>query len=195
MTKFILPMISLFLISASLTTVSSAQQMRSIAQARRIQPQPTLSQRTIPFGYVKIEGIEGDSTDSAHKKWIEISSLSFSVTQPMSRAGGRTGGRADFSNIVLTKSVDIATPDLFIHAANGKHIPKLELEFQSKGREYSLELKDAVITGVNTTSGNNKTWLSEEISVSYGQITITYKSNAGAPVIDRAWDIERNRQR
>lgn len=41
--------------------------------------------------FMKIDGVDGESTDDAHKKWIELLSYSHGVSQPTSGASG-TGG-------------------------------------------------------------------------------------------------------
>ena len=67
--------------------------------------------------FMKVEGVDGESTDDAHDKWIEILSYSHGVSQPVSgvsATGGRTGGRADFQDFTIVKTIDNATPDLTI---------------------------------------------------------------------------------
>ncbi|MCU7860874.1 MAG: type VI secretion system tube protein Hcp, partial [Candidatus Thiodiazotropha sp. (ex Lucinoma kastoroae)] len=34
--------------------------------------------------FMKIEGVDGESTDDAHNKWIELLSFSHGVSQPVS---------------------------------------------------------------------------------------------------------------
>jgi len=75
--------------------------------------------------YMKIEGTDGESTDSKHEKWIEVSSYSHGLSQPISGAsgtGGRTGGRADFQDFSITKVLDAASTDLNIKCAKGEHL-------------------------------------------------------------------------
>lgn len=55
--------------------------------------------------YLQIDGIKGESADTGHKNWIEISHASWSVHQrrasTVSTAGGRTVGRASLSDVVV----------------------------------------------------------------------------------------------
>ena len=56
--------------------------------------------------FLKINGIVGESSDEAHKVWIEILGFSWGVSQPMGGAsghgGGRSTGRACFQKLRVT---------------------------------------------------------------------------------------------
>lgn len=157
--------------------------------------------------FMKIDGIDGESTDDKHADWIEILSFNHGVSQPISgasRTGGRTGGRADFQDFTIVKTMDKATPDLHMHCCNGKHIPKVEIEFclatEEKHTFMKYELEDVVISAVSphgsAESGENKPL--ETVSLAYGKIKWEYtpidqKGKASAAV-DRTWDLEKNMQ-
>lgn len=157
--------------------------------------------------FLKIEGIKGESTDDLHKDQIEVLSHSCGVSQPVSaasRTGGRTGGRADFQNYTITKSIDISTPDLNLHCANGKHIPEIILECclatDDKHTFQKVTMKDVIVASVSSSgsaqSGENKPL--ETISFAYGQIEWEYtpidtKGKAGGSV-SRSWDLGGNKQ-
>jgi len=42
--------------------------------------------------YLQIDGVKGESADSAHPGWIEIVSAHLSVTQPRSTGASTAGG-------------------------------------------------------------------------------------------------------
>jgi type VI secretion system secreted protein Hcp len=83
--------------------------------------------------YFQIDGITGESTDDKHKGRIEVSHVTWSVTQPraasVSTAGGHTSGSADLSEIAFVKLADLASPILFQHCAMGKTISKARFDF------------------------------------------------------------------
>ena len=64
--------------------------------------------------YLQIDGIKGESTDSSHQGWIEVSQAQWGVTQPISSpgsgAGGRTTGRSEYRSMSLAKLADLASP-------------------------------------------------------------------------------------
>ena len=58
-------------------------------------------------GFCQIQGIKGDSTDSAHAEWIEIQAFSHQVNQntggAASAQGTHAGGRADHGDVSIVK--------------------------------------------------------------------------------------------
>lgn len=83
--------------------------------------------------YLQIEGIKGESADSAHVGWIEIESVHMGVIQPNSNststAGGHTTGHSEHRTLSLSKLADTASPVLMQHCSMGKTIPRAKLEF------------------------------------------------------------------
>lgn len=156
--------------------------------------------------FLKIEGLDGESTDEAHDKWIEVLSFSHGVSQPVSGAsatGGRTGGRADFMDMGVVKTIDNASPDLNIKCAKGEHIPKVELELcLASGEKHTFmkyTLEDCVITSVapgGSAGGESKPL--ENLTIAYGKIKweytpIDHTGSPGSPT-DRTWNLETNKQ-
>lgn len=133
--------------------------------------------------YMQIEGIKGESQDDRHKDWIEVSHVSWSVNQPraetVSTAGGHTTGRADLSQVSVTKLADLASPVLFQTCAAGKTIPKDRFDFMRADGNgtpicyYILELENVMIASVAPTSGAGGT-ITEEVHLSYSKIKMKY---------------------
>jgi type VI secretion system secreted protein Hcp len=156
--------------------------------------------------FLKIEGIDGESTDGAHEKWIELLKYEMGVKQPVSgvsATGGRTGGRADFSDLKVVKILDAATCDLNIKCAKGEHIPKIELELcLATGDKHTFmkyELEDCIVTAVEAGGMNTSDVKpTEEVTFAYGKIKWEYTpiSHSGEPgaATDRTWNLETNKQ-
>lgn len=155
--------------------------------------------------YCKIEGIDGESTDDVHAKWVEILGYSHGVMQPVSgasRTGGRTGGRADFKDFCITKEIDASTPDLNMHCCNGKHIPKIEVELclatEDKHTFMKYELEDVIVSSISPGGSGGDTKPTETVSFAYGKCKWEYTpiDNTGKPgaAVDRTWDCELNKQ-
>lgn len=157
--------------------------------------------------FMKLEGIDGESTDDKHKKWFELFSYNHGVSQPVSGAsgtGGRTGGRADFQEFNVVKTIDNATPDLHIYCATGKHIPKIEVEICQATEEkhcfmkYTMEKCVVSSISANGDKEGEDTRPTENLSFAYGQITWEYTpiGHDGTPgaATERAWSLEENKK-
>jgi type VI secretion system secreted protein Hcp len=156
--------------------------------------------------YLKIDGVDGESTDDKHQKWVEIHSYKHRVSQPVSGAsatGGRTGGRADFGNLEIFKTIDNATPDLNIKCAKGEHIPKVELELclatSDKHTFMKYTLENCIVTSVAPGGcATDEAKPLEAVTFAYGTIKWEYTpiGNDGKPgsTTGRKWSLEKNKQ-
>lgn len=109
--------------------------------------------------YLQIDGIKGESQDSAHQAWIELTSAQFGVTQPRSATastgGGHTAERCEHKSIALTKLADLSSPILMQTCSAGKTIPKAKLEFMRADGDgkpvkyYEVELENVLIGSVD----------------------------------------------
>ena len=103
--------------------------------------------------FLKIDKIDGESTDDKHAKWIEILSFSVGMSQPASAAsgtGGRTAERVNISDLSVMKVVDAASPTLALACCDGRHIPKINIEVceasGDKHKYLEYELEDVIIS-------------------------------------------------
>lgn len=127
--------------------------------------------------YLKVEGIEGEATQSEHNGWIDILGFSWAASQSavgQRRAGGPVSGRADISDLVVTKEIDRASPKLASYCCKGAPITKITLhlceatEKQTLYMEYVLT--DALVTSVKVT-GKSEDESAETTRKSWGRPT------------------------
>lgn len=157
------------------------------------------------YMFVKLgDNIKGESTDTDFKEQIEITRLSWGVTQPttaVSGTGGRTGAAPSFSDVTFDKVVDTASPDLMLHCAQGLHIPKVEISvLQSAGETRNTYLKfeaeDVIVSNVQMSASADGSKGMETVSLNYGKIKeiVTPISQAGeaGSAVERGWDLEAN---
>lgn len=159
--------------------------------------------------FIKIDGIEGESTDYKHKGWIEISFFGCGLSQKVSRTASSAGDasveRADFQEFVFTKLIDKATPLLALACADGTHIDKIAVELCRAGTDkvkfMEFVLKDCFISGASILAGKSKERTDdfpvETICINYGKIQWVYtqQSRAGGGAsgnIATGWDLEKN---
>lgn len=76
-------------------------------------------------GYLKIDGIEGESQDDKHGKEIEVLSYSWGLTNSGTSAsgGGAGAGKANHGDFSFTCMTGKHAPKLFGACHSGQHIP------------------------------------------------------------------------
>ncbi len=74
--------------------------------------------------YMKIDGIDGHATAKGHENWIEIDSVDFNVQRNINTKPGGISDREttvpSVGEIVITKTMDKASPHLFSESCVGK---------------------------------------------------------------------------
>jgi type VI secretion system secreted protein Hcp len=133
--------------------------------------------------YLQIDGIKGESTDSAHKDWIECQSVNWEVLQPKSATastgGGHTAERTEHRDIVISKLADLATPLLLQNCSSGKTLAKAKLEFlraDGQGERikyFEIELENVLISSVAPAVAAGDI-LTESLSLKYSQVKWKY---------------------
>src|SRR5687768_12512993 len=87
--------------------------------------------------FLKIEGIDGESTDDKHKGELDIQSWSWGVSNmgTAGHGGGGGAGKASFQDIHFSTHVSKASPKLMLTCATGEHIKKATLVCRKAGKE------------------------------------------------------------
>jgi len=146
--------------------------------------------------FLKLAGIDGESTDKAHPNEIVTLAFSQGVTSTITPAGGS----ATFSDFSITKTVDKATPLLYLTAAQGKHISQAVLTVRNSGATpfdfYQIILTDVMISSVQSSGSAGADRPTETLTLKYAQIEWTYTpqnpdGTAGMPVV-ATWNLTKN---
>jgi type VI secretion system secreted protein Hcp len=156
--------------------------------------------------YLQIDGIKGESQDSAHQGWIELTSAEWGVVQPRSAtsstAGGHTAERCEHRSIAVTKLADLSSPLLMQTCSAGRTIPKAKLEFMradSDGKPvkyYEVELENVLIGGIHQAVHQGGI-LQDSVSLKFSKVRWKYTQQkiAGGAGGNTAggWDLAINR--
>ncbi len=152
--------------------------------------------------FLKIEGVEGESTDKAHPKEIDLLSWSWSGSQSGSGhgMGGSGSGKVSFSDLSITKHIDKSTPTLTFHMAKGKHMPKATLVVRKAGDkplEYlKLVMEDVLVTSMSTGGSGGEDRLTEHLTLNFAKLEYTYaeqnKDGSKGKETPVKWDIKKN---
>ena len=137
-------------------------------------------------GYLKFDGIEGESVDKDHKGWINILSFSQGIHQP---GGGSTGtarrrGDVILDDIAVAKLLDKSSPKIAESVCLGKVFPKVEIEltasYTDAGRVtyYRYELKNVLVTSYSVSgAAQSEDVPAEDFSLNFEEVKVTYTEN------------------
>ncbi|HEY4317373.1 MAG TPA: type VI secretion system tube protein Hcp [Herbaspirillum sp.] len=156
--------------------------------------------------YLQIDGIKGESTDDAHKDWIECKTVQFEVLQPKSATsstgGGHTAERCEHKDIIVGKIADLSSPLLLQNCSSGKTIPKAKFEFMradGKGERikyFEIEMENVLISEVAPSIAEGDV-LNESIGLKYSKVKWKYtqqKIGGGtAGNTSGGWDLSTNK--
>lgn len=135
--------------------------------------------------FVNFGDIKGECTEKDHKDWVAATKVEFKVRQPPSitqqTAGGRSAEAVEFSEFVIQKLTDKASPKLFEAACKGTHIPEVTIDYTRAGGDapvkyLEIKLKEVLISGlehVGDPKGAHQ-FPVEEIKMTFGAIEKTY---------------------
>jgi type VI secretion system secreted protein Hcp len=163
----------------------------------------------MPFdAFLKVETVDGESTDEKHSNWIEVLSYSWGVDQPQSSSASSHGSlsaeRANFHPFVVVKAIDKASAKLALACASGEHYPKATLEICRAGGDkqpyMEYKLTDVMVSSFRPGgTGHGEALPLEEVSFSYGQIEWKYTQTKvaggkGSGNVAAGWDLKANKK-
>ena len=131
-------------------------------------------------GYIKFDGINGESLDAKHLKWNEILSYSHTMTfTPPARAmTGGVGSSAAHEDIVILKYVDAASPYLSLKCNKGELIAAVDIEFAREGGQqivfYKVRCTEVFITAISVATPSGNSFITETAALNYATIQWTY---------------------
>lgn len=108
--------------------------------------------------FLKIDGIEGESSDEKHKNEIEVVNFSWSEEQPGTFAEGAGGGagKVRMGNFIYTQHTSKASPKLMLACAKGDHIKSAVLTCRKAGggqqEFYKITFSDVMVASYETGS-------------------------------------------
>jgi type VI secretion system secreted protein Hcp len=139
--------------------------------------------------FLKIDGVDGESTDDKHKGEIDIESFSWGATNNANAAhgGGGGAGKVSFQDFHFVARFNKASPKLLLATATGEHFKKATLTVRKSGREQvdflTWTLNDCIVASYQT--GGNRTPVLESVKnveEPSPEVTAVRNAAAGAPV-------------
>lgn len=132
--------------------------------------------------FLKLDGIDGESTDSKHKGEIDLESWSWGETQTGSHSAGGGGGagKVHMQDFHFVMRMNKASPKLMLACATGEHIKKAVLTMRKAGKEQQeyakITMSDLLVSSFQTGgSAKGDIIPLEQISLNYAKIEFEYK--------------------
>ncbi|HMH43778.1 MAG TPA: type VI secretion system tube protein Hcp [Pyrinomonadaceae bacterium] len=155
--------------------------------------------------FLKLDGVDGESTDAKHKNEIDVESWSWSESNSgSSHAGGGSGvGKVAMDDFHFVMKVNKASPKLMLACANGQHIAKATLVARKAGedqQEYlTITMSDLLVSSYHAGGAQGDTVIPvDQISLNFSKIEVEYKpqdakGKLGSPV-KTGWDLKANKK-
>jgi type VI secretion system secreted protein Hcp len=161
---------------------------------------PSLAQAQ--FVSCKITGqqqglIKTDNPTKGQEDTIPVLSLSSSVISPRDAATGQASGKRQHQPISLIKTLDRASPLLFLAAVTNETLTEVLCKFyrtEGAGKElvyFTIRLEDAHIAEDSIAgSGQVNQGMRETVRFVFRKITLTYNSSSGSVEASDDWEIQ-----
>ena len=129
--------------------------------------------------YLRLDNIQGESTDRNHENWIDI--IAFNWTEAMnSFLGGILTGNVKIGDFTFFAHTSKASPKLFLAAAIGTVMPLSVLECWTPigdgGQVEFLEFRfdNAIIASYNIAANATDYRPMDQFSITFSRIRMTY---------------------
>ena len=140
--------------------------------------------------FMKIDDVQGESTDSVHKNEIEVSAWSWGAAQAgSSHSGPGSGsGKVVVQDLSFTYAIDKSSATLFGMVMNGTTFKKAQLTCRKAGGNPVEYLKIIMSSGiVSNVQVSGTDTASVTVTLNFGQVEIDYTpqnadGSAGATV-------------
>jgi type VI secretion system secreted protein Hcp len=153
--------------------------------------------------FLKMEGIEGESSDKTHPREIEIESFSWGVTNTGSAGtgGGGGAGKAVSQDFHFTTLLSKASPSLMLACATGRHSQLATLTCRKAGGSGQVEflkikLMDVLVSSYQTggNTGGDDVVPTDQFSLNFAKIDVFYTVAKTGEEIDVTFDFAANRE-
>jgi len=154
--------------------------------------------------FLKVDSIDGESTDDKHKNEIDVESWSWGETNMGTHAGGGGGGagKVTMQDFSFTMKVNKSTPKLMLACATGQHIKKAVLTCRKAGgdqQEYMIvTFSDLLVSSYQTGGSAGDVVPTDQVSMNFSKIEFEYKPQKPDGSLDAAikagYDLKLNKK-
>lgn len=128
--------------------------------------------------FLKLTGIDGESTDAKHKGEIDVLAWSWGLSHEVTSTGGGATGPTKVDGVSIQKLVDLASPLLLSASAESKKISDGTLTTRKAGGgEFLLfKMTNVVVTSVNVAASEATNAPTESVNLSFSKLEFTYQA-------------------
>jgi len=155
--------------------------------------------------FLKLDGIDGESTDDKHKNEIDVESWSWGESQMGTHVGGGGGGagKVSMQDFHFVMKINKASPKLFLACATGQHIKEGKLTCRKAGGDQqeflTVKLSDLLVSSYQTGgSAHGDIVPTDQIALNYSKIELEYKPQKPDGTLDKAmtagYDLKLNKK-
>jgi len=153
--------------------------------------------------FLKLDGIEGESTRKGYEKQIEAEVFEWGEIAPSSGVGGGVGsGKVEMEDFQVVIRSSKASPALFLACASGKHLKSAVLTVLNAGKAGAIamrwSLNDVQVSSYQIGGAVAENALPQEhIALAFAKIQVEYfpqtaKGGTGTS-IKTGWDRKTNK--
>ena len=153
--------------------------------------------------FIKLEKIDGEAQDKAHKNEIDILAWSWGMSQSGTTHMGSGGGagKVNVQDLSFTKYVDASSHAIQLACYKGTHLATADLVIRKAGDnplEYiKINMEDVLVTSVSMGGSGGEDRLTENITLNFSKVKYVYtmqavKGGAEGGEKTAAWDIAEN---
>lgn len=153
--------------------------------------------------FLDIPGVEGEATDKTYSKKIDVLGFGWGMSQSgtFHQGSGGGAGKVSVRDIIISKFVDKATPNLMFHCASGKHLASAKLIVRKAAGDspldyFVVEMTNVLVSGLDSNANNGGEHPIESLTLNFAQVKFIYKTQMdnGSPGPDSTfgWDVQKN---
>jgi type VI secretion system secreted protein Hcp len=155
--------------------------------------------------FLKIEGLDGESTRKGFEKQMEIMSFSLGAMNSSTvgtGTGGSSGGKVSVNDFSVARITDSASPSLFKQLCSGKSYDSATVSLNKASGDdtpityLKYDFQEVYVTNIQWagSSGGSDSPI-EHVAFSFGAVKITYTPQAegGGPgdPVSNGWDLRK----
>lgn len=130
--------------------------------------------------FMQLGELKGESRDKTHKEKIDVLAWSWGMSNSGTAhmGGGMGAGKVNVQDISFTKWIDLASTEIMLACATGKHFPTAQLIVRKAGEtplEYIvIDMSEVMVTAVSTGGSGGEDRLTENVTLNFAKVKVTY---------------------